>query len=140
MPNRESVDPQKESSKRSLTEWLRALTRDLFQGLGEGAAGNVGWYAGLPVVPGTSGAVEAAEFSGQMSRLHRALNNPARSTSARSATELPLRLPQHGAIPRQLPADIDLPLSTANMPAVSPKAILLHANVQQPPVRPAGMA
>lgn len=72
---------------------------------------------------------EAAEFSGQMSRLYRALHAPA-----------PGRADQKPQLVRRSAPDRELPSRPGNVPQIAPNPALLHANASQAGVRPAGMA
>lgn len=70
--------------KQTLAEWLRTITRDLFQVPGE-TAGPGNLYAGLAAAPGVVEPAAAAAFSGQLTRLQTALNGAASAGAEKTA-------------------------------------------------------
>lgn len=102
--------------KRSLAEWLRTATRDLFQLPGEPAAASANWYAGLVIAPGVSSTADEAAFTSQISRLHTALSNPAPESRRVPglSRQMTAKKPQ--------PVPIDAMTETAKLSATLPRS------------------
>ena len=99
MFNSGQAEQNSENGKRSLAEWLRTVTRDLFQSPQDAFSSEAAWYAGQAAAPQVVGPADAAEFTGQISRLQIVLEAAGEPSPKSRRAETNGRPPSYAMIP-----------------------------------------